>query len=204
PAALPLFFSNQTPFKELTMSTLNKTRPPVALAAAIFSIVVGVSSAFAQSNDAASPAVAPKNTASPFASMKGHHVAIRVPDFAAAKRWYLEKLDFRVVQEWPYEDEQLAYLAPPADDGLNVELLGGGNPLPIPKPVYTDLADSLRLAGYHHLCLEVDNMDATIAELRRRGVQIVAAPFDLPVIKRRLAFIADPWGNLMELSQMMR
>lgn len=144
-----------------------------------------------------------KNPASPFASMKGHHVAVRVPDFEAAKRWYVEKLDFRVIHEWPYADQKLAYVGPATDDAFYVELLGDGEPKPIPKPVYTDLGDSLRLAGYHHFCLNVADMDATVAELRRRGVSIVTEPFELPVIQRRLAFIADPFGNLIELAQVL-
>jgi lactoylglutathione lyase/glyoxylase I family protein len=49
----------------------------------------------------------------------------------------------------------------------------------------------------------VDDVDATIDELRRRGVTIVTEPFDLPVISRRLAFFADPWGNLFELAQVL-
>src|SRR5262249_40647681 len=81
------------------------------------------------------------NTASPFASMKGHHVAVRVPDFQAAKRWYVEKLDFRVIHEWPYADLQLAYVGPATDDHFYIELLGDGEPGPLPKPVYTDLGD---------------------------------------------------------------
>ena len=143
------------------------------------------------------------NTKSPFASMKGHHVAVRVPDFEMAKRWYVEKLDFRVIHEWPYADQKLAYVGPATDDHFYIELLGDGEPKPIPKPVYTDLGDSLRLAGYHHFCLNVDNMDATIAEFRRRGITIVTEPFELPVISRRLAFIADPFGNLIELAQVL-
>lgn len=143
------------------------------------------------------------NTGSPFASAKGHHVAIRVPDFEVSKRWFVEKLDFRVIQEWPYADQQLAYLAPPTDDNFFVEILGGGNPGPIPKPLYADLGDSLRLAGYHHFCLNVDSVDETIAELRRRGVTIVTEPFELAAINRRLAFFADPFGNLIELAQVL-
>ena len=142
-------------------------------------------------------------TASPFASMKGHHVAVRVPDFETAKRWYVEKLDFRVIHEWPYADQKLAYVGPATDDHFYVELLGDGDPKPIPKPVYTDLGDSLRLAGYHHFCLNVADMEATMAEFRRRGVTIVTEPFELPVINRHLAFIADPFGNLIELAQVL-
>jgi lactoylglutathione lyase/glyoxylase I family protein len=135
--------------------------------------------------------------------MKGHHVAVRVPDFEAARRWYVEKLDFRVIHEWPYADQKLAYVGPATDDAFYVELLGDGEPKPIPKPVYNDLGDSLRLAGYHHFCLNVADMDATVAELHRRGVTIVTEPFELPVIQRRLAFIADPFGNLIELAQVL-
>jgi len=143
------------------------------------------------------------NTTSPFASMNGHHVAVRVPDFEAAKRWYVEKLDFRVIHEWRYADLQLAYVGPATDDHFYIELLGDGEPKPVPKPVYTNLGDSLRLAGYHHFCLNVRDMDAAIAEFRRRGVTIVTEPFELPVISRRLAFIADPFGNLVELAQVL-
>ena len=144
-----------------------------------------------------------KNTTSPFASMKGHHIAVRVPDFEAAKRWYVEKLDFRVIREWPYADQKLAYVAPATDDSFFAELLGDGNPHPVPKPVYTDLGDSLRLAGYHHFCLNVDSIDDTVSELRRRGVTIVTEPFVLPAISRRLAFFADPFGNLIELAEVL-
>lgn len=147
--------------------------------------------------------VPPCNTSSPFASMKGHHVGVRVPDLKAAKRWYVEKLDFRVVHEWPYADQKLAYIAPPSDDSFFIELLGDGEPGPIPKSVYKDLGDSLRLAGYHHYCLNVTDIQATVDEARRRGVNIVTEPFELPVIGRRLAFLADPWGNLIELAQVM-
>jgi catechol-2,3-dioxygenase len=36
---------------------------------------------------------------------------VRVKDLDEAKNWYVEKLDFRVVHEWPYADEKLAYIA---------------------------------------------------------------------------------------------
>jgi len=54
------------------------------------------------------PAHPPQNPASPFASFDGHHVGVRVPDYDAALAWYTEKLDFRVLQEWPFGDLRLA------------------------------------------------------------------------------------------------
>ncbi|BBK31554.1 lactoylglutathione lyase/glyoxylase I family protein [Stella humosa] len=144
-----------------------------------------------------------RNTASVFADMRGHHVAIRTPEYAAARDWYLEKLDFRVVAEWPYADEQLAYLAPAADDGFYIEILGGGEPAPVEARPYVDLGDSLKYRGLHHFCLNVSNVDATVETLRGRGVTIVTEPFVLPVISRKLAFFCDPFGNLIELAELL-
>ena len=144
-----------------------------------------------------------RNPSSPFAPMRGHHAAIRVPDYQAEKRWFVEKLDFRVIHEWPYEDQHLAYVGPANDDGFYVEILGDGTPAPKEKAKYADLSDSLRYAGYHHICFQVDDVDATVAELRRRGVAIVTEPFVLDVIQRRLAFFSDPFGNLFELAEVL-
>ena len=84
----------------------------------------------------------PKKPVSPFAGWRGHHVSVRVKNLDEAKNWYVEKLDFRVVHEWPYADEQLAYIAPPNDDAFLVELLGG-DPLPIDAPgILTDRGTS--------------------------------------------------------------
>jgi len=144
-----------------------------------------------------------KNSASPFADMRGHHVAVRTPSLAEAKAFYVGKLDFRVVAEWDYADQQLAYLAPPTDDLFYVEVLGGGNTPPREVRPYTDLGDSLKYRGYHHFCLNVASVDETMAKLRARGVVIVTEPFILPAISRKLAFFADPFGNLIELAQVL-
>jgi catechol 2,3-dioxygenase-like lactoylglutathione lyase family enzyme len=143
------------------------------------------------------------NSASPFADMRGHHVAVRTLDLETAKHWYVEKLDFRVIAEWDYADEKLAYIAPPTDDHFYIEILGGGDPTPQDVQPYTDLGDSLKWAGYHHFCLTVTSVDATVETLRSRGVTIVTEPFELPAISRRLAFFCDPFGNLIELAEVL-
>ena len=143
------------------------------------------------------------NRASPFADMRGCHVAVRTPSLAEAKEFYVGALDFRVVAEWPFADEQLTYLAPPTDDHFYIEVLGGGERLPTEVRPYTDLGDSLKYRGYHHFCLNVTSVDATIATLRSRGVEVVTEPFVLPAISRKLAFFADPFGNLIELAEVL-
>jgi glyoxylase I family protein len=144
-----------------------------------------------------------KNNASPFADMRGHHVAVRAPNLAEAKDFYVGKLDFRVIAEWDYADEQLAYLAPPTDDHFFIEALGGGDKQPTEVRPYTDLGDSLKYRGYHHFCLNVASVEETIAKLRARDVAVVTEPFVLPAISRKLAFFTDPFGNLVELAEVL-
>ena len=103
------------------------------------------------------------------------------------------------MHEWPFADQRLAYLAPPNDDQFSIEILGDG--APNPRPGYTDLGESLRHARYHHVCLLVADIDATVAELKRRSVNLLTEPVVLEAIGRKLAFFADPWGNLLELAQ---
>lgn len=148
-------------------------------------------------SQSAPPSDAP--TSSPFASMKGDHTAVRIPDLEQGIAWYVEKLDFQVTHRWTFGDLQLAYVAPPADTSFKIELIGGADAAD--KPAYEGLGESFHVAGWHHVCLAVDSVDATVDELRRRGVTIVKEPFDLPAIGRRLAFFGDPWGNLLELAE---
>jgi glyoxylase I family protein len=143
------------------------------------------------------------NAGSIFADMRGHHVAIRAPSLDEAKAFYVGKLDFRIVAEWDYADEKLAYLAPAMDDHFYIEILGGGEPTPMDVKPYTDLGDSLKYAGYHHFCLNVASVDETVEKLRARGVTIVTEPFVLEAISRKLAFFRDPFGNLIELAEVL-
>jgi glyoxylase I family protein len=136
---------------------------------------------------------------SPFASARVAHAALRVPDLEASKRWFVEKLDFRVVRAWPVGELRYAWLCPAGDDSLHVEIVGGNSPEP--NPEFGTLEETLEYGGYHHVCIDVANLDRALEELRRRGVVAVGDPIAMTGIGRRIAFIADPWGNLVELAE---
>jgi glyoxylase I family protein len=136
---------------------------------------------------------------SPFASLKINHSAIRVPDFDTGIAWYAEKLDFRLRQSVPVAGLTFAFLYPAADDSFHFEILAG--PGADSRPPYKDLHDSYRMSGWHHTGFTVENIDDAISELKRRGVTIVSEPHDVPAIGLRVAFFADPWGNLFEMIQ---
>lgn len=156
---------------------------------------------YAQKNDTGlkMPTLNPKSELS---SLRGNHVAIRVPDYAAAIKWYTEKLDFRVIKEWSFGDENLAYLAPANSNDFWIEILGGGKMQPV--EIYADLGKSLEKGGYHHLCMNVNDVEKVVAELKRRGVTILGETFVVPAIRRKLGFFQDPWGNIIELAEEVR
>lgn len=141
----------------------------------------------------------PRNPASPFASMRAHHTGIRYPDYEDARSFWVDKLDWRVVQTWPFGGLTLAYVSPPDRDDFHLEILAG--PGAAERPTHTDLNESLNVSGFNHVCIAVDSVDKTLTDLRERGVDIVGEPFEVDDISARLAFFRDPWGNMFELSQ---
>jgi catechol 2,3-dioxygenase-like lactoylglutathione lyase family enzyme len=91
------------------------------------------------------------------------------------------------------------FLSTAADDSFHFELLAG--PGAAERPLYEDLHDSYKMSGWHHPGFLVDSVDDTIDELKRRGVTLVSEPHDVAAMGLRVAFFADPWGNLFEVIQ---
>ena len=136
---------------------------------------------------------------SPLASLKINHAAIRVPDFDTAVAWYADKLDFRSKQTVSVAGLRFGFLYPAGDDSFHFELMAG--PGAAERPAYKDLHNSYNMSGWHHPGFSVDSVDAVIEELKRRDVTIASEPHDVPAMGLRVAFFADPWGNLFEVIQ---
>ncbi len=134
---------------------------------------------------------------SPLASLKINPAAIRGPDLDAAIAWYADKLDFRSKQTVSVAGLSFGFLYPAGDDGFHFELMTG--PGAAERPAYKDLHDSYNTSGWHHPGFSVDSVDDVIDELKRRYVTIASEPHDVPAMGLRVAFFADPWGNLFEV-----
>jgi lactoylglutathione lyase len=144
-----------------------------------------------ESNAVASPAKAPLGITG---KMRGAHVDLRTTDLEGTLDWYTQKLGFRVLKKWVVGDLELAFLAPATDDNFWMEVLSGGIP-------DTQVLPAHRMgSGCQHLCLEVDNVDATLAALRESGVRVAQEPFNAPPIGKRCGFITDLHGNVIELA----
>ncbi len=139
------------------------------------------------------------NALSSFASWKVDHVAIRVPDFDSAVAWYTQKLDFRLIRSLTLRDLTYGFFSGAGDDNFSFEVVAG--PGTDDRPAYGDLRSSLKMTGWHHIGFRVAHVDAAVDALKRRGVVIVSEPHDVAAMGIRLAFFADPWGNLFEVIQ---
>lgn len=146
----------------------------------------------------------PTNPSAPLATLRASHFCLRVPDYAEAKQWFIDKLDFRVVHEWREArlNFDMGYLAAANDDRCVIELVGGNDPK-MSGRASSDFPDSFATTGFHHFCFTVASVDQTVEDLRKRGVTIFVEPFEAEVIGRRLAFFTDPWGNLFELEEVL-
>lgn len=145
------------------------------------------------------PANPPANARSPFSSFRGHHIGLRVADFESAKQWYLQKLDFRVLHEWEDMGLHWAYLSPAADDEFHLELMGA--PTDRSTMSFDTVGDSLSNAGYLHFCMEVADIELTKGALEERGVEVLTPVLDARNVSRKIFFIRDPLGNLIELAE---
>ena len=108
-----------------------------------------------------------------------HHVSINVPDPEAALRFYVDVLGLTERTDRPDFGIGGAWLDA---GGQQVHLIQGEAPANIGQ----------------HFALAFDDLDAVIAELRDRGVEVSDAMAFGP---NRQAVTHDPAGNMVELHQ---
>jgi methylmalonyl-CoA epimerase len=95
------------------------------------------------------------------------HIAVVVESLDAALATYEEALGMTAsqVETIAEQDVKIAFL--PTGDS-EIELL---------EPINADSGIARYLAkrgeGFHHICLEVDDLGQTLAELRERGIQLI-------------------------------
>ena len=129
--------------------------------------------------------------------IKINHVAIAVQDIDAALNFWEQTfgLELDHVEDVPSQKSKVAFL--PLGES-EIELV---------QPTTSDsgLANFLekRGEGMHHICIEVEDIDATLAELKSKGVRLINdVPEELP--GRKMAFVHPKAANgvLVELYQL--
>ena len=131
------------------------------------------------------------------------HIAFSVADFDAQVEWYKRAFDMhegegeRVYTEEPYTR---AVLLMSSDEGLCVELAERAGSTRPPSSGPAPL-DGVLDQGFHHWTLRVDDIDAVFDQLITAGATSLGFRADHPRIGVRIALLADPEGNRIELLQ---
>ncbi len=119
--------------------------------------------------------------------MKFINVRLMVDHFAESIHFWQELMGFQL----KYSDEAMGY-AYFETGSAGVELISRTGSLAASEQV-------LSVSGQTIMVFQVDNIDATYADLIQRGAVSVSKPQDYPAIQIRTARINDPEGNLIEI-----
>jgi len=122
--------------------------------------------------------------------MKFAHTMIRVFDLQKSIAFYENALGFTLSRTSDHENGQftLAFLDIPNSDS-QLELTYNW-----PQAEPYDLGE-----GYGHIALYVEDMDATVEQIRSAGYELDRGPKSSPSGKSQMAFVKDPDGYAIEL-----
>ena len=119
-----------------------------------------------------------------------HHVAIICSNYAASKYFYTEILGLEIVKETLRAERQSYKLDLKVNERYQVELFSFPDP-----PARPSRPES---CGLRHLAFEVNDIEAAIQILTKKGVATEPVRVDT-LTGKRFTFFADPDGLPLEL-----
>ena len=81
---------------------------------------------------------------------------------------------------------------------VKIEILAGASTRQAPT---VDVLRSMDPGRLHHFCIAVEDLDASVSQLRELGVELIGGPMRVAAIGQRIAFIGDNLGNIIELAE---
>ena len=123
------------------------------------------------------------------------HMALNCKNMAAIERFYTRYFGFKRAREIPLGTTKIVFLKCGA---MGIELFDAEGSAPAPTPE----GDGHHFPGWRHLAFQVDDVDAKLAELGD-AAKITLGPLDFSdfIPGWRTVWIADPEGNIVEISQ---
>jgi methylmalonyl-CoA/ethylmalonyl-CoA epimerase len=126
--------------------------------------------------------------------MNIHHVGYLTKDLNKAQDEFLA-LGFVVEQEKAYDEHRKINISFIVNGNYRVELI---EPVDDSSPMYP-LLKRYKNTPYH-ICYEVDNLEASIAELSTKGYTVMQEPLEAPCIEnKRVSFLINSNLGIIEL-----
>jgi lactoylglutathione lyase len=125
------------------------------------------------------------------------HVGLNVPDLTAAAGWYCANLDLEEEFSFALEELDFAGVVLIHSTGWRLELINRAHARP---GIQADHPNEAALTlGFSHFAVRVDDVQAAYARLIAAGATHRLGPKPGPERDMPMAFVADPWGNLIEI-----
>jgi catechol 2,3-dioxygenase-like lactoylglutathione lyase family enzyme len=154
--------------------------------------------------------------------LKADHVAITVPDLEAAVEFYCTAFGaHELYRLGPFDSRELPAGADGkdwteahvnvADARLRIAMLQLAPNLKLELFQYDRPADRGKEpprncdAGGHHLALGVENLENAVNALVQGGLRVMSGPIEVPLPSGtlRVQYFLDPWGNQLELVEVV-
>ncbi len=126
------------------------------------------------------------------------HVGIRVTDRQRAQRFY-ERLGFK--DDPGEESPQGRSCGLVNEAGARINLIYNGRQPDGGRNVLMDIAD--KWPGYTHAAFIVDDLDALVRWLGEQDIAITEGPSVFGHGRRKVCFIRDPDGNVIEFDEIL-
>jgi len=129
--------------------------------------------------------------------MRLDHVGLNVADLPAMRTWYADALKLETEFEFEFPEASFRGVMLRSPEGYRIELLtrDGSRPgLQAANPI-----DAALTRGFGHIALDVPEVDPAYDALIAAGATDRMSPRPSPEPGVRMAYVADPEGNLIEL-----
>jgi catechol 2,3-dioxygenase-like lactoylglutathione lyase family enzyme len=125
------------------------------------------------------------------------HVGLTVGDLPAMSSWYAAALGLDVEFEFALDHVDFRGMMLRSPAGYRIELLH--RPESVTGLQAANPVEAALIRGFGHLALDVPSVDAAYAALLAAGASDRMSPRPSPEPGVRMAYVADPEGNLLEL-----
>jgi lactoylglutathione lyase len=150
-----------------------------------------------KSSDSSASLPPPTTPRGPRKSMRLDHVGLTVGDLEAMTAWYADALEMAVEFEFALDHVDFRGVMLRSAAGHRIELLH--RPESVTGLQAANPVEAALTCGFGHVAFDVPDVDAAYDALLAAGASDRMSPRPSPEPGVRMAYVADPEGNLIEL-----
>jgi len=129
--------------------------------------------------------------------MRFDHVGLNVGDLPAMRSWYCSAFGLVVEFEFELDDVELRGVMLRSPDGWRLELLS--RPGSVAGLLAVNPVEAALTRGFGHFAVDVPDVDTAYDVVLEAGASNRMSPRPSPEPGVRMAYVADPEGNLIEI-----